>query len=101
METAKKAIEEFLRKTPDIGKRLKGYQAAEEWNAVADGSNKSWVTAYRGGVLIVFTENPSFGSEITFGKKKIIDELNKRAGGTVFKDIVVKIGAKRGSEATN
>lgn len=94
METLRSAVEGLVKKMPIVERQLKGYAAADAWQEEIDKKGKSWVQRFSGGILFVATESASFCQEVCFGKDKMIEELNKKAGEPVIKDIKIKVGTK-------
>jgi len=95
METLRSLIEDLVGRNPAVKKKIAVYEAGKLWPKIIDTQGKSWVGDVSGGVLSVFTENPSFCQELAFGKNKIIKALNDRIGDKAVKDIKVRIGTKR------
>ncbi len=94
METLKTVLDQFIKKNPKMGKRLKGFEAVSLWPQIIDREDKSWVEDFSGGVLVVSTENPSYCQELSFDRKRIIKALNDRIGEPSVKDLRVKIGGR-------
>ncbi|MFA5104718.1 MAG: DUF721 domain-containing protein [Candidatus Margulisiibacteriota bacterium] len=94
METLKMVLEEFIKKNPRVGKKLKGYEAVSLWPQIIDKEDRSWVEEFSSGILTVATENPSYCQELSFDRKRIVKALNNRIGEHAVKDIKVKIGGR-------
>lgn len=94
METLKKVLDEFIKKNPRVGKKLKGYEAVSLWPQIIDREARSWVEEFSSGILTVTTENPSYCQELSFDRKRIVKALNDRIGEVSVKDIRVKIGGR-------
>lgn len=95
MDTAREILKHIIKRSPALKKRLGGVEVEENWGPVADPKGKSWVSGFNSGVLKVVTEDPSFGQELHFNKKKLIEDLNILVGEKIVKDIKIKIGTKQ------
>lgn len=100
METAKNIIAGIIDKNLEVKARVSTYGALENWGEITGSGSGSWVNDLSGGVVSVFTENPSLGQEISFTKSNIIDKINSIAGMNTVKDIKVRIksGSHRKTE---
>jgi predicted nucleic acid-binding Zn ribbon protein len=81
----------------DLQKRVQEQSCLLVWDEVvgdqvADAAQPEFV---RDGVLFVTTKSPVWANELTFYKADMIARLNKRVGGAVLKEIVLKAGKVR------
>ncbi len=94
METLKTVLDQFIKRNPRVGKRLKGFEAVGLWPQIIDKEDRSWVEDFSSGVLVVSTEIPSYCQELSFDRKRIIKALNDRIGEPSVKDLRIKIGGR-------
>ena len=86
-------ISEMLRGM-DMETRVKEQTCLLVWDDVVG----EWIASaaqpefIKDGKLFVVTKSSVHASDLTFYKKEIIEKLNRRAGGTVVKEIVFKSG---------
>jgi predicted nucleic acid-binding Zn ribbon protein len=66
-----------------LNEPMAGWQATELWPEVVGEriASRSRAIAFRDGVLIVEVESPTWMSELTYHKRRIIKTLNAKLGG--------------------
>ncbi len=68
-----------------LNEPMAGWQAVDLWSKVVGErvASRSRAVAFRDGLLIVEVESPTWMSELTYHKRRIIRDLNAKLGGKV------------------
>lgn len=78
----------------ELDTRVKEYTCIMVWDEVVGNqiSSSAQPEFVRDGVMFVITKSSVWSNELTFYKKDMIANLNRRAGATVIRDLVFKVG---------
>ena len=78
----------------ELDTRVKEYTCIMVWDEVVGKqiSSSAQPEFVRDGVMFVITKSSVWSNELTFYKKDMIANLNRRAGATVIRDLVFKVG---------
>lgn len=77
---------------------MEGWRAVELWPDVVGEriAARARAVGFRGGVLVVEVENPVWMSELTYLRKRLIEELNRQLGRDIVQEIHLRPAGRRG-----
>lgn len=81
-------LKELLQKLR-LDQPMSGWKAVEAWSEVVGPkvARHSRAVSFRDGILIVEVENPAWMTELTYLKRRLVNDLNRRLGSSVITEV--------------
>ncbi len=83
-----------------LSEPMAGWQAVEGWPEVVGDrvAARARAVSFREGTLVVEVDSPTWMNELTYLKQRMIQDLNRKLGSPIVRDIRLQPAARRSAE---